>query len=381
MGRAGRRRALRPRPSIPGPDVFDLRHCARNLRRSTKLAADRARVAGIREASLPHVRACCREEARLGLGSNNWAVAGAHTATGAALVANDMHLAINVPNIWYRASLVIPDARVPGQTLRITGVTLPGIPSVVVGSNGHVAWGFTNTGGDWSDLVMIEPDPRDATQYLTPDGPTADRAHHRDDRRAWARRDEPLDVEWTIWGPIVRTDARGRRLAQHWVAHDAERLAVGHHRARTGAHASTKCCASPRASASPRRTSSPETRRARSAGRSADRFRAAWASTDRARRPGRTARAGGTATSRAEEYPRIVNPASGRIWTANSPVVDRRRARRDRRRRLRRRHPLTHHPRSADGDRQGDAGRHAVGAARHQRALSRALAQARCWSC
>ena len=49
----------------------------------------------------------------------------------------------------------------------------PAFPSLVVGSNGHVAWGFTNTGGDWSDLVRIEPDPRDPQKYLTPDGPKA----------------------------------------------------------------------------------------------------------------------------------------------------------------------------------------------------------------
>ena len=109
------------------------------------------------------VAVCLSDEEAAGLGSNNWAVAGAHTATGAALVANDMHLAINVPNIWYRASMVVPDPRAPGETLRMTGVTLPGLPSVVVGSNGHVAWGFTNTGGDWSDLVIVEPDPRDRT--------------------------------------------------------------------------------------------------------------------------------------------------------------------------------------------------------------------------
>ena len=47
--------------------------------------------------------------------------------------------------------------RAPGETLTITGVTLPGLPSIVVGSNGHVAWGFTNTGGDWSDLVVSNP--------------------------------------------------------------------------------------------------------------------------------------------------------------------------------------------------------------------------------
>ena len=98
------------------------------------------------------------------IGSNNWAVDGAHTASGVALLANDMHLSIAVPIIWYRASMVFPDPAQPPANQQITGVTLPGLPSLVVGSNGHVAWGFTNTGGDWSDLVRIEPDPRDAEE-------------------------------------------------------------------------------------------------------------------------------------------------------------------------------------------------------------------------
>ena len=87
-----------------------------------------------------------------------------------------MHLAIGVPNIWYRASMVVPDTRVPGETLRLTGVTLPGLPSLVVGSNGHVAWGFTNTGGDWSDLVVIEPDRPSAGSL--PDAVRAARFRH-----------------------------------------------------------------------------------------------------------------------------------------------------------------------------------------------------------
>jgi penicillin amidase len=136
-----------------------------------------------------------------------------------------MHLAINVPNIWYRASLVLPDAQNPGATIRVTGVTLPGIPSIVVGSNGYVAWGFTNTGGDWSDLVVVDPDPGSADQYLTPTGPrTFDRFNESIPIVGAAP--QTFEIEWTVWGPVVRTDVKGRKLAQHWVAHDAERLAA-----------------------------------------------------------------------------------------------------------------------------------------------------------
>jgi penicillin amidase len=80
-------------------------------------------------------------------GSNNWAVAGIHTRSGAALVANDMHLDLGVPAVWYPARL-----RVTGNpALDITGVTLPGTPAIAAGSNGQVAWGFTNSYGDFAD--------------------------------------------------------------------------------------------------------------------------------------------------------------------------------------------------------------------------------------
>jgi penicillin G amidase len=79
-------------------------------------------------------------------GSNGWAVAGQHTRSGTALIANDMHLDLGVPAVWYPARL-----RVTAAGLDITGVTLPGTPAVAAGSNGQVAWGFTNSYGDFAD--------------------------------------------------------------------------------------------------------------------------------------------------------------------------------------------------------------------------------------
>src|SRR5204863_7131841 len=81
-------------------------------------------------------------------GSNSWAVAGIHTRSGVALIANDMHLNLGVPTVWYPARL-----RLAGTApLDVTGVTLPGTPAVAAGSNGQVAWGFTNSYGDFSDV-------------------------------------------------------------------------------------------------------------------------------------------------------------------------------------------------------------------------------------
>lgn len=147
-------------------------------------------------------------------GSNNWAVAGHLTAHGGALLANDMHLGHILPNIWYRARLRWPGADV-------VGVTLPGTPAVVVGSNGRVAWGFTNSQGDWADLVLLETDPEDDDRYLTPDG-----------WRSFDRRLEVIAVKGaepdtlvfaeTIWGPVWDQDALGRPYALRWTAHDTE---------------------------------------------------------------------------------------------------------------------------------------------------------------
>jgi penicillin amidase len=85
-------------------------------------------------------------------GSNNWAVSGRYTTSGAALVANDMHLAQHVPTIWYHAGLRIT-AHDGASELELNGVTLPGVPVLVAGSNGHIAWGFTNSYGNWFDVA------------------------------------------------------------------------------------------------------------------------------------------------------------------------------------------------------------------------------------
>jgi penicillin amidase len=258
-------------------------------------------------------------EEAAGLGSNNWAVAGSHTASGAALVANDMHLAINVPNIWYRASIVVRDTRSGFGMIALNGVTLPGLPSMVVGSNGHVAWGFTNTGGDWSDLVIVEPDPRQPDHYLTPDGPRAFETHR--ETITTTDGEEPFEAKWTIWGPVIRRDHRGRELAQRWIAHDPTLLA-------------SDITAPEQA-----RTLDEALRGAAGLGIPAQNFVAG----DRSGRIGWTIagpipnRVGFDGTrpvswadgSRrwdgyltADVFPRIVDPESGRLWTANSAVVE-----------------------------------------------------------
>ncbi|HYB33689.1 MAG TPA: penicillin acylase family protein, partial [Steroidobacteraceae bacterium] len=87
-------------------------------------------------------------------GSNSWALAGRLSASGAALVANDMHLGQRVPPVWYHVRLRIA-AHGALPALDLNGVTLPGAPLLVAGSNGQVAWGFTNSYGDWLHVETL----------------------------------------------------------------------------------------------------------------------------------------------------------------------------------------------------------------------------------
>lgn len=249
-------------------------------------------------------------------GSNNWAVAGTHTKHGGALVADDMHLGLAVPNTWYRASLVFSDA---GAERRVTGVTLPGAPFVVAGSNGRVAWGFTNSEGDWADLVELEIDPQNQDAYRTPEGPrTFERA--RETIRVKGKPDEALEVVSTVWGPVVDTDHRGRRRALAWVPLREGGLNAALLRLESAADLDAA------------QRIAPET------GIPHQNFVAAdsgghigWTIMGRIPRrvghDGRLPSSWADGTRRwdgwlaAAEQPRIVDPPSGRIWTANARVV------------------------------------------------------------
>jgi penicillin amidase len=317
------------RPAVPGADVIDLRtwkpgRHANTARGSTEEHGRDMSDTGTYVAVFPCLsvseRLCGMEaEEAAAIGSNNWAVSGRHTATGAAIVANDMHLAINVPNIWYRAVMTVTSPASPTAALRLAGITLPGLPGLTVGSNGHVAWGFTNSGGDWSDLVIVEPDSRMPGHYVTPDGPVAFDEIEEIIEVAGAPA-ETARIRWTIWGPIIGRDHRDRLLAQRWIAHDAGVLAsdlIGPEQSRSVTEAI-----------------------ARFAGLGipaqnlvvGDRDgHIGW--TIAGPIPRRRGHDGARPTSWADgthgwdgyldtsAYPRIVDPEVGRIWTANAPVV------------------------------------------------------------
>ncbi|TDN69339.1 penicillin acylase family protein [Paraburkholderia sp. BL10I2N1] len=151
-------------------------------------------------------------------GSNGWVVDGAHTVHGGAILASDMHLGLSLPNIWYRVSLVWP--RADGRDRRITGVSLPGAPLVIAGSNGQVAWGVTNSYGRFIDLIELQRNPSDPLQYRIPGGAWARATIHHE--RIDVKDGAPVDlpVVDTRWGPQIAVGPHAYAL--RWVAHDRE---------------------------------------------------------------------------------------------------------------------------------------------------------------
>jgi penicillin amidase len=189
----------RPVP-MPAANMFDLR----------KVKLDHAQTAQ----GVAAVIATARDDG--GIGSNGFAVGGALTGAGA-LLANDPHLHLMVPDIWYRARIRWPDPVKPKQMLDLNGVTLPGAPALVIGSNGHIAWGFTNSEGDWMDWVRVIRDPKDPSRYKTADG-WAKIVRHDEVIRVRGEPDHHFTVEDTIWGPIAARDVDGTPLALAWIA-------------------------------------------------------------------------------------------------------------------------------------------------------------------
>ncbi len=175
--------------ALPTPAELDTRKAPMPAKTAASLAASGVEAPSDRE---------------LMPGSNNWAVGGTRTAHGGATLADDMHLGLGVPGIWFRAQMTIGG----DKPRRISGVTLPGLPSIVVGSNGDVAWGFTNSYGQWFDWVAI---PKS--------GASAAAIEVRTQREVIAVKggdSVELNVRETAFGPVLREDT-GHEYALSWV--------------------------------------------------------------------------------------------------------------------------------------------------------------------
>lgn len=151
-------------------------------------------------------------------GSNAWAVNGRKTADGRAILANDMHLGIGVPNIWYRVELHYPN-------VRAAGVNLPGTPFLIAGSNQHVAWGMTNLAGDFLDLVKLDINPVNPGQYrLGNSWRNFDERHEVIHIKGGDSKS--LTVRETHWGPVAQQTLLDAPVAIHWVALDTDAVNI-----------------------------------------------------------------------------------------------------------------------------------------------------------
>jgi penicillin amidase len=153
-------------------------------------------------------------------GSNDWVVSGAHTVTGKPLLSNDMHLGHQMPNLWYEAHLKCVN---PSGNLDVAGVTLPGMPYVIVGHNQRIAWGFTNVGPAVTDAFIENFNGQGA--YQTPQG-WQQPEHRAEVIHIKGKPDLTVDVRITRHGPIITDTLPGetRHVALRWTLYDGLRM-------------------------------------------------------------------------------------------------------------------------------------------------------------
>ena len=156
-----------------------------------------------------------QSEIRQGLGSNNWVVSGAHTATGKPLLANDTHLELSIPPIWYEIHLTAP-----GYNAK--GFTLPGAPLIVIGHNDRIAWGFTNNGADVQDLYIETFNPAAPDEYRV-NGAWVKAQVFDEMIHVKGQPDEHLKVVVTRHGPVVHQEGN-KAYALRWTALEPDGL-------------------------------------------------------------------------------------------------------------------------------------------------------------
>lgn len=261
-------------------------------------------------------RDCSLRDAR-DIGSNNFAVSAAHGSDNRAVVADDMHLGLRAPGTWFKARMRWKDG---AGSHDVAGVTLPGAPLLIVGSNGRVAWGFTNTTSDWADVVRLKLNAA-GTHYMAGG---VEKPLQRAVERIEVAGEAAVDhvVLESEWGPVLPQKApAGQAYALRWVAHDREGMNLRLMHMETAASVDEAV------------------QLAAGAGMPAQNFvvadatgRIAWTvigamprrvGVDDMDRPQdwSDGRARWQGYLPAAEQPRIVDPADGRLWTANSRMV------------------------------------------------------------
>ena len=193
-------------PSVPNRNDFDLRMAKNQLPEGTE-----------QDFRIPEPDLLGRDlfETRSASGSNCWVVAAPKTHSGVPILANDPHMDLRVPNIWYRIafSWSLP-ASEPANY--VCGVSIPGTPPIVIGSNGHVVWGLTSSEMDADDVVLVKTKDDDSNLYRTPQG-WRPFENCSESIKIRGRGPEILKFQTTIWGPIIGKMPDGTLQALHQV--------------------------------------------------------------------------------------------------------------------------------------------------------------------
>jgi penicillin amidase len=276
--------AMSAAPAVPPAEVLDVRN-----------GSAAAAVSG----TVPRAPAA---------GSNSWVVAGRLTTTGAALVANDMHLGERVPPVWYHARL----RTVAGApALDLNGVTLPGAPLLVAGSNGHIAWGFTNSYGTWLDVTRVACTAVGQHELATPSGPVA-LSVVREEIRVHGTQPQVLEVKSAAAGVLLRADE-----AQHscwfgsWLAQNPAATNLGLMALERATSVAEALALAPAVGIPHQNVVIGDAQ-----------GHIGWTIYGRIPEDtGPTRTRGGAPWTTAADHPRIVDPPLGRIWTANARVA------------------------------------------------------------
>jgi penicillin amidase len=204
-------------PPYPGDAVMKTQDYTKLYRELVGTTQQLSAVAGVAPPSLVD-----------GMGSNNWVLSGTLSETGKPLLANDPHLGLSAPSVWYFAHMSAPG-------LNVIGATLPGIPGVVLGRNDRIAWAFTNTASDVQDLYIERVNPANAKQYRTPDG-WANFSLRTETIKVKGRPDTVIEVKETRHGPVIsgalpvidkaRLDVKNHVVSFAWTALRPDDLTV-----------------------------------------------------------------------------------------------------------------------------------------------------------
>jgi penicillin G amidase len=193
-------------PPVPNEKDFDLRTAKKQVPDETK-----------QDFAIPKPGLSGQElfDTRCAIGSNCWVVAASRTKSGLPILANDPHLELRVPNIWYR--IAYSWSLSPSEPAHyVCGVSIPGLPPIIIGSNGQVVWGLTFSYIDVNDVVLVETKDDDSNLYRTPQG-WRPFENCSESIRIRGRDPEILKFRTTIWGPIIGKTADGTLQALHQI--------------------------------------------------------------------------------------------------------------------------------------------------------------------